>query len=199
MTHADASWLTEAMATMPAADAEAAAAVAERAAQILRPAGALARLDAVAEWAAAWQGTPTPAVTKPAAIIFAADHGVAASGEVSAYPIAVTAAMLSAFRAGRSTVNAFARLAGASVDAIDVGVGAPTGDIRTEPAHGGNFKGRLWPQKPCRPVRGARPRQAHRNKQYIRRNREKAAFCKRGCGQRLAGMARCGIGQRPVI
>jgi nicotinate-nucleotide--dimethylbenzimidazole phosphoribosyltransferase len=134
MTRSDTSWLTEAMATMPAADADAAAAVADRAAQILRPAGALARLDAVAEWVAAWQGTSTPSVTKPAALIFAADHGVAASGEVSAYPTAVTAAMLSAFRAGRSTVNAFARLAGASVDAIDVGVGAPTGDIRTEPA-----------------------------------------------------------------
>jgi nicotinate-nucleotide--dimethylbenzimidazole phosphoribosyltransferase len=127
-------WITDALATMPAGDGDAAAAVADRAAQILRPAGALARLDQLAEWVAEWQGTATPAITRPAAIIFAADHGVAASGEVSAYPTAVTAAMLAAFRSGRSTINAFARIAGASVDAIDVGVGTPTGDIRTEAA-----------------------------------------------------------------
>lgn len=127
-------WMTDAIGTMPTGDADAAAAVADRAAQILRPAGALARLDAVAEWVAHWQGTTTPAVTKPAALIFAADHGVAASGGVSAYPTDVTGAMLAAFRAGRSTVNAFARAAGATVDAIDVGVGVPTGDIRTEAA-----------------------------------------------------------------
>ncbi|MEX1106641.1 MAG: nicotinate-nucleotide--dimethylbenzimidazole phosphoribosyltransferase [Ilumatobacteraceae bacterium] len=134
MTRFEPTWMTDAIATMPAGDSEAATAVAGRAAEILRPAGALARLDRTAEWVARWQGTVAPAVTKPAALIFAADHGVAASGEVSAYPTDVTAAMLAAFRAGRSTVNAFARLAGASVDAIDVGVGRPTGDIRTEAA-----------------------------------------------------------------
>jgi nicotinate-nucleotide--dimethylbenzimidazole phosphoribosyltransferase len=42
--------------------------------------------------------------------------------------------MLAAYRAGRSTVSAFAAVAGASVEAIDVGVGRPTGDIRFEPA-----------------------------------------------------------------
>ncbi|MEX0847959.1 MAG: nicotinate-nucleotide--dimethylbenzimidazole phosphoribosyltransferase [Ilumatobacteraceae bacterium] len=134
MTRFEPTWMTDAIATMPAGDQDAATAVAGRAAEILRPAGALARLDRTAEWVARWQGTVAPAVTKPAALIFAADHGVAASGEVSAYPTDVTAAMLAAFRAGRSTVNAFARLAGASVDAIDVGVGRPTGDIRTEAA-----------------------------------------------------------------
>jgi nicotinate-nucleotide--dimethylbenzimidazole phosphoribosyltransferase len=42
--------------------------------------------------------------------------------------------MLAAYRAGKSTVSAFAAVAGASVAAIDVGVGRPTGDIRVEPA-----------------------------------------------------------------
>ena len=40
--------------------------------------------------------------------------------------------MLAAYREGRSTINAFARIAGAEVTAIDVGVGHPTGDIRFE-------------------------------------------------------------------
>ena len=126
-------WLDEALATMPAGDHEAAADVRARAAEILRPAGALARLDEVAAWVAEWQRTSRPAVHKPAALIFAADHGVAAAG-VSKYPADVTQAMLAAYRAGKSTISAFAAIAGASVEAIDVGVGRPTGDIRVEPA-----------------------------------------------------------------
>jgi nicotinate-nucleotide--dimethylbenzimidazole phosphoribosyltransferase len=118
---------------MPARDEAAHDAVAARAADILRPSGALARLDEVACWAASWQRTSTPAVHRPAALIFAADHGVTAAG-VSKYPTDVTAAMLSAYRAGKSTITAFAAVAGASVDAIDVGVGRPTHDIRYEAA-----------------------------------------------------------------
>ena len=126
-------WLRDALATLPAGDLESRDAVRDRGVEILRPAGALRELDAVAAWMARWQETTHPAVTKPAGLIFAADHGVAAAG-VSAYPVDVTAAMLAAYRAGKSTVSAFARVAGATVDAIDVGVGRPTGDIRMEPA-----------------------------------------------------------------
>jgi nicotinate-nucleotide--dimethylbenzimidazole phosphoribosyltransferase len=46
-------WMREALADLPPADADAAAAVRARAADILRPAGALARLDEIAEWMAA--------------------------------------------------------------------------------------------------------------------------------------------------
>jgi nicotinate-nucleotide--dimethylbenzimidazole phosphoribosyltransferase len=126
-------WLSDTIATMPSGDAAAADAVRTRAADILRPAGALARFDEVAAWVAQWQGTSTPGVRKPAALIFAADHGVTAAG-VSKYPVDVTAAMLAAYRAGKSTISAFAHIAGATVEAIDVGVGRPTGDIRVESA-----------------------------------------------------------------
>jgi nicotinate-nucleotide--dimethylbenzimidazole phosphoribosyltransferase len=126
-------WLEAAITSAPAADHASGGAVRERAADILRPTGALARLDEIAAWMAEWQGRPDPAVRKPAVLIFAADHGVAAAG-VSNYPVEVTAAMLSAFRAGKSTVNAFAKIAGATVEAVDVGVGRPTGDLRVEPA-----------------------------------------------------------------
>ena len=126
-------WLRDAVATMPACDEVSRDAVTERAANILRPLGALARLDEVAAWVAGWQRTPTPAVHRPSALIFAADHGVTAAG-VSKYPTDVTAAMLAAYRAGKSTITAFAKVAGASVAAIDVGVGRPTGDIRYESA-----------------------------------------------------------------
>jgi nicotinate-nucleotide--dimethylbenzimidazole phosphoribosyltransferase len=117
----------------PGPDEGAAAAVAERAAGVLRPAGALARLDELAAWLAGWQGTPRPAVRRPAALVFAADHGVARQG-VSAYPADVTAAMLKALREGVATACAMAREVGASLEAVDVGVGEPTGDLAREPA-----------------------------------------------------------------
>jgi nicotinate-nucleotide--dimethylbenzimidazole phosphoribosyltransferase len=126
-------WLRESLSNLPAADVAAGDAVRARAADILRPTGALARLDTLAAWVAEWQSSSNPAVHRPAALIFAADHGVAAAG-VSAYPIEVTGAMLAAYRAGKSTVSAFAAVAGATVDAIDVGVGRPTRDIRVEAA-----------------------------------------------------------------
>jgi nicotinate-nucleotide--dimethylbenzimidazole phosphoribosyltransferase len=66
--------------------------------------------------------------------VFAADHGVAVTGGVSAYPTDVTAAMLKAYQSGKSTLSAFAKIAGASVHAVDVGVGRPTNDIQVEAA-----------------------------------------------------------------
>src|SRR5829696_2174935 len=117
----------------PGPDQEAAAAVAARAGQVLRPAGALARLDELAAWLAAWQGSRRPAVRRPAAVVFAADHGVAATG-VSAYPPEVTAAMLKALREGAATACVLARQVGATLDVVDVGVGEPSGDLALQPA-----------------------------------------------------------------
>jgi nicotinate-nucleotide--dimethylbenzimidazole phosphoribosyltransferase len=121
------------LAGAPGPDQAAAAAVAERARRVLRPAGALARLDELAGWLAAWQGTARPAVRRPAAVVFAADHGVAASG-VSAYPAEVTAAMVKALREGVATASVLAGQVGATLDVVDVGVGDPTGDLAREPA-----------------------------------------------------------------
>ena len=118
----------------PPADADARAATKSRVDNILRPGGAFARLDVVAVHMAAWQRSSTPKVERPAALIFAADHGVAVDG-VSAYPAEVTAAMLAAFEAEKATVSALAAIAGATVGAI-VGVGNPTGNLRVEAAMG---------------------------------------------------------------
>jgi nicotinate-nucleotide--dimethylbenzimidazole phosphoribosyltransferase len=108
-------------------------AVAQRAAQVLRPTGALRRLDELAAWLAGWQRTTNPRIDRPVAFIFAADHGVAAAG-VSAYPTEITSSMLQAFRAGVSSINVMAAHVGARVIAVDVGVGRPTADFRTAPA-----------------------------------------------------------------
>jgi nicotinate-nucleotide--dimethylbenzimidazole phosphoribosyltransferase len=125
--------LTELLRDLPGPDLEAAEAVRDRAASVLRPAGALARLDEVAVWLAGWQRTAHPAVERPAVTVFAADHGIAAAG-VSAYPAEVTKAMLAALEQGVATSAVLAQSLGARFEALDVGVGEPTGDIRTDPA-----------------------------------------------------------------
>ena len=118
---------------LPAFDTDSADAVRDRAEQVIRPAGALQRLDDIAVHMAGWRATTRPAVGQPGVLVFAGDHGVAAAG-VSNYPTDITGAMLAAVRAGQATINAFARAAGATLDVFDVGVGRPTGDIRIEPA-----------------------------------------------------------------
>jgi nicotinate-nucleotide--dimethylbenzimidazole phosphoribosyltransferase len=128
------SLLASLLTDLPEADDGARAAVAERAASVLRPTGALERLDEVAAWLAAWQRTERPAVDAPHAVVFAADHGVVAAAGVSAYPTEVTVAMLDALEKGAATAAAMTKALGMALDVVDVGVARPTGDLRLEPA-----------------------------------------------------------------
>lgn len=125
--------MIELLGRLPAADDAARAAVARRAQEVLRPAGALARLDEVAAWLAAWQRTPEPAVRSPGVIVFVGDHGVTSEG-VSAYPRSVTQSMLVALRQDAATASVLAREVGATIDVVDTGVGVPTGNLRSDPA-----------------------------------------------------------------
>jgi len=109
------------------------AAVADRAANVLRPPGAFARLDETAAWLASWQRTDRPTVDNAEVIIFGADHGVAVRG-VSAYPAEVTQAMANAITARVATCTALADASGAQLRFVDVGVGDPTGDLTVEDA-----------------------------------------------------------------
>ena len=117
------------LANLPTPDAAAQQAVEQRASQVLRPTDAFGPLDRVAAWLAGWQRTPTPRVERPAVLVFAADHGVAAEG-VSAYPVEATAAMVEAVAQGAATICAVARTVGATVRVKDVGVGNPTANLR---------------------------------------------------------------------
>jgi len=118
---------------LPQPDVEARARVEFRTTEVLRPTGALRRLDELAAWLAGWQRTDRPDVTSPAVVVFAADHGVARRG-VSAYPQSITSEMLRALRGGAATAAAMARAVGAELRVVDVGVGEPTGDIVDEDA-----------------------------------------------------------------
>jgi nicotinate-nucleotide--dimethylbenzimidazole phosphoribosyltransferase len=120
-------------ADLPEPDLAARAAVARRAAEVLRPAGALARLDELAVWLAGWQRTVAPQVERPTALVFVADHGVVVEG-VSAYGSEVNRAMLDALRGGVATAAVMARQLGVRLEVVDAGVGRPTGNLRREPA-----------------------------------------------------------------
>ena len=128
------SLLSNRLADLPTPDESARAAVTERAESVLRPAGALAWLDQIAVWKSGWQHSDRPSVERPAALVFAGDHGVTTAASVSAYPAEVTGEILAAEQRGVATISVFAKIAGATVTSVDVGVGQPTGDIRHEPA-----------------------------------------------------------------
>jgi nicotinate-nucleotide--dimethylbenzimidazole phosphoribosyltransferase len=94
---------------------------AQRQTQLLKPLGALGRLEELACWFAARQGRDIPQSLVPAINVFAADHGVATHG-VSAYPQSVTRSMLHSLANGQAAIAVLARELGAIYDVIDVGV-----------------------------------------------------------------------------
>jgi nicotinate-nucleotide--dimethylbenzimidazole phosphoribosyltransferase len=103
-------------------DAEAGRAAAQRLAGLAAPQGALGRLGDLAVWLSSCQGAVPPRPVHDVRLaIFAGDHGVAAYG-VSAYPAAITRAMVSTFEAGRAGVSALAAANGVHVRVVDVAV-----------------------------------------------------------------------------
>src|ERR1700730_1004414 len=92
------------IADLPGPDLEAGTAAAAREAQLTKPAGALGRLEELAQWLATWQGKHPPTMAHPRTAVFAGNHGVAARG-VSAFPATVTAQMVRNFIAGGAAVN----------------------------------------------------------------------------------------------
>jgi nicotinate-nucleotide--dimethylbenzimidazole phosphoribosyltransferase len=90
---------------------------------LAKPVGALGRLEELAARIGAIQGREHPSVARARAYVFAGDHGLNAEG-VSAYPSAVTAAMVATFLAGRASVNALAGACGVEVAVVDAGVDA---------------------------------------------------------------------------
>ena len=105
-----------------------------RLAALATPPGALGRLGELAVW---WAGARGDAAAGPAEHVVlhvvAGDHGVVGRG-VSAYPAAVTPAMVHAMVSGRAAVNALARQHGVSVRTHDLSVDVdwPAGTVGAE-------------------------------------------------------------------
>src|SRR5260370_23937393 len=99
-----------------------------RQALLTKPPGSLGRLEEAANRVVTMQRSLTPRVEGARIVVFAADHGVTAEG-VAPYPSAVTGQMVANFLAGGAGVNALARVAGAEVHVVDIGVGSDLGHV----------------------------------------------------------------------
>ncbi|HWC21722.1 MAG TPA: nicotinate-nucleotide--dimethylbenzimidazole phosphoribosyltransferase [Flexivirga sp.] len=105
---------------------------AKRLAALATPPGALGRLGDLGVWVCATQGKVPPApVDNVRLVIFAGDHGVAAH-DVSAFPPAITGAMVRTFLAGRAGVSALANAHGIAVRVLDFGVDEDFDDLDDE-------------------------------------------------------------------
>ncbi|QIB32877.1 nicotinate-nucleotide--dimethylbenzimidazole phosphoribosyltransferase [Ancylobacter pratisalsi] len=121
------------VATMPGPDEDARAAAAARQGQLVKPPGALGRLEEIAIHIAAWQGREIPVVNRPTVAVFAATHGVASRG-VSPYPPEVTKQMVATFTDGKAAVNQICGVFGAGLRVFDLALDLPTPDIVDEDA-----------------------------------------------------------------
>ena len=96
---------------------------------LAKPTGALGRLEDLAVWLAACQDRcPPEPVENVRAVVFAGDHGVAAYG-VSAYPAAVTPAMVRLLDAGDAGVAVLARQHGVRLRVLDIAVNDDLADV----------------------------------------------------------------------
>jgi nicotinate-nucleotide--dimethylbenzimidazole phosphoribosyltransferase len=118
---------------LPAGDADAADAAAQRQQMLTKPPGSLGRLEELAIWLARWQRREIPRLDRVKIAVFAGNHGVAAHG-VSAYPQAVTGQMVANFAAGGAAINQIAKLAGADLTVVPIELDRPTRDFTVAPA-----------------------------------------------------------------
>jgi nicotinate-nucleotide--dimethylbenzimidazole phosphoribosyltransferase len=107
--------------TIPAFDEKAAESAAQRQNQLTKPTGSLGQIEDLSIQLAGITGQSRPTFSRKAVIVMAADHGVTQEG-VSAYPADVTPQMVFNFLQGGAAINVLARLAGARVTIVDIGV-----------------------------------------------------------------------------
>ena len=88
-----------------------------------KPPGSLGRLESLALQMGLIQRSTAPQILHPAMLVFAGDHGIAATG-VSPYPQAVTVQMVANFVAGGAAINALSGVAGMALEVINAGVAA---------------------------------------------------------------------------
>ncbi|WP_201931374.1 nicotinate-nucleotide--dimethylbenzimidazole phosphoribosyltransferase [Nocardioides donggukensis] len=118
--------LPAALAAIRPLDAPAMEAARRRQAELTKPAGSLGVLEDASVRLAGIHGTcPPPYPDEFVVAVFAADHGVVASG-VTPWPQEVTGAMVENFRRGGAAVNVLAAEAGGTVVVVDIGV---VGDV----------------------------------------------------------------------
>lgn len=113
--------------TLPGPDEQARAA----AASVLSQPGATGRLADIALWLAAWSGKARPQIRRPILALYA---GAPGPGQLDAAEGARGA--LEAVASGQSVVARLAQSAGAGVEAFDLAIDRPIGDIAVGPSLG---------------------------------------------------------------
>jgi nicotinate-nucleotide--dimethylbenzimidazole phosphoribosyltransferase len=91
---------------------------------LAKPPGSMGRLETLAAQLARIQQRLDPVTRPRRLILFAADHGVVAHG-VSAWPQAVTGAMMATIAAGRATSSALAAAHACELELVDAGSAHP--------------------------------------------------------------------------
>ncbi|MCE2934237.1 MAG: nicotinate-nucleotide--dimethylbenzimidazole phosphoribosyltransferase [Hyphomicrobiales bacterium] len=118
---------------LPGPDETSRAQVLAREAELIKPAGALGRLEEIVAHLAAWQHRAPPRINRPLVAIFAGAHGVAKKG-VSAYPSEVNKAMLASFSNGQAAINQICKAHDLGLKVFDLAIELPTVDFTEGPA-----------------------------------------------------------------
>ncbi|MFY7839098.1 MAG: nicotinate-nucleotide--dimethylbenzimidazole phosphoribosyltransferase [Lacibacter sp.] len=87
-----------------------------------KPVGALGMLEELAMKIGTVQHSLSPRISKPHIVVFAGDHGIAATGKVNPYPQAVTAQMVLNFVNAGAAINVFTKQHNIGLTVVDAGV-----------------------------------------------------------------------------
>ncbi len=125
--------LREILRNLPGPDEAARAAAIARESNLIKPKGALGRLEELTAWLAAWQGRHPPVMDRPAAATFAGNHGIM-KHRVSPCPVEVTWQQSKNFAQGGGSINAFCRSTGTEHKTYDIAIDSFTHDFLERPA-----------------------------------------------------------------